>query len=78
MQTLREMLPSDAAAADILDSIQGGLESRIPDGLLPDGLVPSTDTLDMLQDSLQNFGQQEDDETEQDADPSESTTPESL
>lgn len=76
VESLREMLPNDGAAADILNSIQGGLESRIPDGLIPDGLMPSTDTLDILQDSLQNFGRQEDDEPGPEADPSESTAPE--
>ncbi len=67
MRKLLEMLPDDAAAADILNSIQGNLGSRIPEGLLPDGLVPSTDTLDMLQDSLQNFRQQEEERPAQES-----------
>ncbi len=55
MQQLLELVPSDDAAADILETIQGNLDSRVRDTLLPGGVVPSVDTLEMLRDSLQNL-----------------------
>ena len=55
MQQLLELVPSDDAAADILETIQGNLDPRVRDTLLPGGVVPSVDTLEMLRDSLQNL-----------------------
>lgn len=59
MEKLRDMF-GEEGAADILNRIQGGLAPSLPSGLIPDGLIPSRDSLDTLLDSLQNRDEDDD------------------
>jgi tetratricopeptide (TPR) repeat protein len=60
IKQLMELIPNDEAASDILEAIEGNLESRLRNPLLPGGVVPSAETLDMLRETLENLRQNDD------------------